>query len=211
MLSLINGPKNFKIMIFHYVNLLNWNWIYFNTYRSRSIINIDSLSLLFCIRLIVKNAVLERRSGVKMWKELEKNEVDIFLVSHSIGLERECVLPIFRSSEEIENWYSENQERLKKVQNIVIGISSPMQDKLAVYIHSKKNVNVQLDIYCLGAALYNEHNLVFDKLMMNWFIMLLNNPRRFLLKIKLTALEMISLTNKKNRSDFKNFVKIFLI
>jgi hypothetical protein len=198
-------------MIYHYVNLLNWHWINSNTSRSQSIISIDSLSLWLCIRLITKEAVMRRQSGVRMWQELDKKEIELFLVARSIGLPNECVLPMLRSSEDIAKWYADNEEKLKSINKIVIGISSPRQDELAVKISSNRNDKEELDVYCFGAAVYNDHNLVFDKLRMNWLAMLFKDARRFMTKIKSTILELLSLLRTEYRSDFKVFIRKFII
>ena len=197
-------------MIHHYVNLLNWQWIYSNTYKSRSYANVDSLSIWLCIRLVNKNKLNVRQSGVRMWQELNKNEVDLFLVARPIGLLNELVLPMLETTSDIENWYRQYKRKIENSKNIVIGISSPKQDELAVYIADNQNALSHKEIYCLGAALYNEHRMVYDKLRLNWLLMFFKDPLRFVRKVRLTMVEMTSLLNQTKRTNFKNFIDEFI-
>jgi hypothetical protein len=185
-------------MTHHYVNLISWKYFIQNSANSK--IYIDTLSLQFL--MLIFGCPTKRRSGIDQFV-LRPNA--IFLASKSPSVEEDgvYVLPFFNSLEEVKL----NNDIIESVRNykyIYIGISSPKQDKLAKLL---SDVFPEKEVYCYGAALGGEKRKL-GKLGLNWLMLLLDNPKRFRQKIKLTSKEFIKIVfNKGYQKKFKLFIK----
>ena len=187
----------------HFVNLVSWRYFYQNKSSNRKI-HIDSFSLYLCCRLFGK--FLKKKSGINFFHNNLNIEKSIFLLGdENKFFENKIILPFWESIDDvcIDNLIIKEVEGYE---SIVIGISSPKQDRLADLINEiypKKN------IFCLGAAIYTAPNsLRGDRLSLNWLVMMLNDFKRFKEKIKITIIEVFSIIFiSKSRKSFKQFLK----
>jgi len=193
-------------MIFNFINLVSF-WHVTELSSTNNKWHVDSISLWLLILVIRKSSKHRRISGVKMFDELLRdencqtafllaNKSDRFLVNY-------LVLPKFSDSfksKEIEfiSAFCSSYER------VVIGISSPRQDELALLLQDRQP---NLDIYCLGAAIYNKPNRFIDKIGLNFLLFAVSNPKRFIKKITLTFYALFY--SILNISEFKNRIYKF--
>lgn len=193
-------------MTIHFVNLVNWRYFISNKLTD-NVIHIDSVSLMLLIRIIGKKRV-KRNPGVRFVKSLkEKQEEYLWLTAFKTPfLGKQIVLD---ESLVVENFDCDKiKPACTKVMGLIIGISSPKQDKLATLINN--NLNNQT-IFCLGAAVYIDakSNNRFDFFGFFWLKMLLIKPKRTLSKIKLTLREIILICLiKQEREKFQCFVEL---
>ena len=93
----------------------------------------------------------------------------------------------------------------KKFDKIIIGISSPKQDKLAILLN-KKFPNKEF--FCLGAALYSKPLFNSENVFNTWFSLFFSNPIRTLNKLHKSLLQVIKLIlNSRERMLFRTFIK----
>lgn len=163
-------------MTHHYVNLVSAPWIIKNLHNEGKYY-CDSITMKWFARL--KGLQVERISGVSVAEKILKLENSLILGS---GDDVDINLPFWREIENVE-LTEEILDTIDDHNNIIIGISSPKQDQLALLINEKyPNVN----IYCLGAAISNpplKHSFV-DKYSITWLILFIMNPKRFIIKFK---------------------------
>ena len=187
----------------HFVNLVSWRYFIKNKADKRNIF-IDSLSLSFCCRLF--GVSLKKISGVWFFHNKIDSNQSIFLVSSDKKFfKHQFVLPFWKSIDEI-SLDKKVVKQIEAFESIVVGISSPKQDRLADLINK---LYPEKNIYCLGAAIYTSSNdLKSDKLSLNWLSMLLNDFSRFKEKIKITAKEfLLIIFDEKSRHSFRLFLK----
>lgn len=182
-------------MTYHYINLISWR--FFKNSMHGSQLNIDSISLQ--ILLLLHGVKISRKAGVTISKDNKPNR--IYLIDRKIENEKCIILPYYANLEEV-SITQEVIEEIKDFDSIIIGISSPKQDKLARIIHSNFP---EKEIYCLGAAVY-ETNHKMNFIGLSWLFFLIKKPKRTLKKLKITIAEFFKiLLIKKQNEDFKAF------
>lgn len=189
-------------MTYHFVNLVSWKFFSKNATESQKI-NVDSISLQFICFLFGRR--VRRISGVHYFNNsIESLEV-FYLTSSSYKISAHFVLPFWRKIEEIE-LTDDLILAISKKNNLVVGISSPKQDKLAELICQKFP---EKTIYCLGAAIYtNNKAKLYDRYGLSWFFLMLQDWRRFVSKISLTissATKILFLQSE--RRAFRKFLQ----
>ncbi len=189
-------------MTFHFVNLVSWKYFYNKSSKNRTIY-IDSLSLYLCCRLFRFRT--KKMSGINFFHNKLDIKNSFFLLSEdNNSFKNKIVLPNWESLDDI-NLDNVIMKKIGEHESIVIGISSPKQDYLADLINDlfpKKN------IFCLGAAIYtSNNNLTFDKLSLNWLVMMSNDFNRFKVKIIITIKEILSIIFiLDSRQNFRMFL-----
>ena len=88
---------------------------------------------------------------------------------------------------------------------IIIGISSPKQDRLADLLQNSNQVKG--NIYCLGAAIYAEPLIKSEYLIVTWFTMLFNAPKRTLQKLSLSIPAFVNAIVSQ-RKEFLQFINL---
>jgi hypothetical protein len=182
-------------MIFHFVNILTWE--FFAEDRSEgSIIFIDGFLLQLAI-FLTTGKWFNKKSGLNYYHNNQWSDSTLFLTSDGVqGFRNELSLPIWDDIKSL-NISTSFLESISKFENIVIGISSPKQDFLALEI-AKVYPNTR--IYCLGAALYTRRVLNSEYVFVTMLTMLLNNPRRFVLKVFSSGRSFVSTMFSKRDS-----------
>lgn len=189
-------------MTYHFVNILTWKYFLENQSKDRKIY-IDGFLLKLAIYVVSKKWI-QKRSGVNFYS-LEKFESTLFLGAREIKNENCIVLPIWNSLEDV----MVSEELSAAVVNspqIVIGISSPKQDRLAELL--QKSNKVRGDIYCLGAAIYTKPLIKSEYLIVTWFTMFFNAPKRTLQKLSLSIPAFFSaiFTQRKELLQFTSLM-----
>ena len=191
-----------KIQIIHFVNLVCWEDLliimkkdpikknYFQKFYC------DTLSLKILSYLFGKN--IFRFNGPTALKEVKKKGDIQYLVAKPMSFSA-TVLPNLSKKELLEKFI--NSFVIEK-SNIIIGISSPKQNFLALEIAKKNDTNTNTKIWCFGAAIYNQNNLALSRLRLLSFF--LSNPLRVIKKLFLTIKEIVRIIFFK-RKDFKEF------
>jgi hypothetical protein len=160
----------------------------------------DSITMKWFARL--KGFQVERISGVSVAEKILKLENSLIL-----GSGDDIKLPFWRSIENVE-LTEEILDTIDDHKNIIIGISSPKQDQLALLINEKyPNVN----IYCLGAAISNPHlqNSFVDKYSITWLILFIMNPKRFIIKLKNMMKNTLILLRKSSHDQCLELIESF--
>lgn len=205
-------------MIYHFLNLVCWrDWQKFTD--CDDIISLDSRSIVLLGRILgFKNARV--LSGVEKFESLKTgvradNYYLLAVNRPEIDQSRQFTLPLFKDLKSV-NISSEIMLFLEKVPikaQLLIGIASPKQNLLAKQI---KEIRPDLDIYCLGAAIYfqskemREQDGYMIRLFNShlWIQFLRDNPRRTLLKILVTVIEIIFIIFiTEHRNAFKQFME----
>jgi len=186
----------------HFVNLVSWSY-FVEKDLNDSILFADSISFCLVARLLGIN--LKQISGVSSAKKICEKKSTGYLLSEEKPISNSFILPFWKDINEI----SLDNELLKfisKYENIVISISSPKQDKLAMLINKTK---LNKNIFCLGAAVtVNKSISYFEYFNLMWLGFLFINPIRTCKKIFLTIHAVISiLTNYDNKSNFISVAK----
>ena len=192
-------------MTHHFVNLVSWRYFALDMRPYRKIY-VDSLTMKVMIRLFGRNT--DRLSGVGYFAGANFPCETIFLTSSTYKAQYFYVLPFWNTKAEIV-LSSKLRSAILDYSTIVIGISSPKQDYLADLIKSQFP---DKEVFCLGAAIYeNNTEERIDDLGLNWLIMMLKNPKRFVYKISLTfssAVKIVFL--KKERLLFRRFIETII-
>lgn len=190
-------------MTYHFVNLVSWR--YFSKDLENSIIFLDSLSIR-CLAYLLGFKNYRSRSGMAFYAEQNHNFKNaLYLTGHYLeGPENQVVLPFWSDLTSIEI-SSDLRRELSETNSVVIGVSSPKQDRLAQLIDREFSIET---IYCLGAAIYpNSKFYKFDRYGLNWLILLLTQPKRTILKVRITIKEFVFiLLRRKDRLDFVGFL-----
>ena len=187
----------------HFVNLVSWR--YFIDDHTGSKIYLDSLSIILLARFY-GHTRLNSCSGFVFYAK-RKNELkdSLFLTSqHVKGPTIQCKLPYWRDLTDVRIPV-ELEKGLMKASTVVIGISSPKQDRLAHLIQKSYDID---NVYCLGAAIYPTEDLTkYDRYGINWLLLLVRQPKRTITKIKITLKEVfLILVKKRDRLLFKTFL-----
>jgi hypothetical protein len=196
-----------KIQIFHFVNLVGWEDLlmimkevpikknYSQTFYC------DTLSLKILSYFFGKN--IFRFNGPTALKKVKKKSDIQYLVAKPMSFSA-TVLPNLSKKELFEKFI--NSFVIEK-SNIIIGISSPKQNFLALEIAKKNHINTNVKIWCLGAAIYNQNNLALSRLRLLSFF--LSDPLRVIKKVFLTVKEIfrIILFKKKHFKEFCSYIE----
>ena len=187
----------------HFVNLVSWR--YFVTDNIDSKIHLDSISIRLLAHIYGYKG-FSSCSGFVFYSK-RKNELkdSLFLTSQYVeGSPMQYKLPYWRDITEV-CIPIEIKKELKKASTVVIGISSPKQDRLAHLIQKKYDID---SVYCLGAAIYPTEDLTkYDRYGINWLLLLVRQPKRTMGKIKITLNEVfLILFYKRDRLLFKTFL-----
>ena len=185
-------------MTHHYVNLVSAPWIIHNLHKEGKYF-CDSITMKWFARL--KGYHVERISGVSVVEKILKFENSVVLGKGYIEL------PFWSSAEEVE-LTNEIIEAIRESNKVIIGISSPKQDKLALLINEKYS---NVEIYCLGAAISNKspRTAFADKNSLTWLAMLILNPKRFLVKLKSMIKSTLILLKKSNHNKCLELIGSF--
>lgn len=189
-------------MTIHFVNLVSWSY-FIDKDLNDSIIFADSISFCLVARLVGLN--LKQISGVSSAKQIcEKNSTG-YLLSQEKSISNSFILPFWKDINQI-SLDNELLNFISKYENIVISISSPKQDKLAMLINKTQ---LNKNIFCLGAAVnVNKSVSYFEYFNLMWLGFLFTNPIRTFNKIYLTIQSIISiLTNDDIKLKFINVAK----
>lgn len=191
-----------KIQIIHFVNLIRWEDL-LEIMKETSIkknysqsFYCDTISLEILSFFFSKNVL--RFNGPTALKAVKKRGNIQYLVAKPMNFSA-TVLPTLDKKELFEKFI--NSFVIEK-SNIVIGISSPRQNFLALEIAKKNHTNIDTKIWCFGAAIYNQNSLVFSRLRFLSFF--LSNPLRVINKVLLTIKEIFKIIFFKKK-DFKEF------
>ena len=188
-------------MTYHFVNLVSWRYFESNSQNQKlylDSISIRSLAFLFGVKL-------EKVSGVSFYNNNRVSFKEaLHLVSERNDIHRnQKVLPFWKSVNSIEVTDSLRNE-INKYDKLVIGISSPKQDALASQILAEYP---DKEIYCLGAAIYTDLQTKRLEPGFLWVFFLFTNPKRTLLKIRITLFEIFSIVLfAQNRKRFRKFL-----
>lgn len=199
-----------KNRIYHYVNLVCWRQVRNVAMEYKDISHIfycDSRSLQFV--LAVLGIRVQIRPGVHEILKLQRAS-HLFIVSGVRDYEeiydRYMCCPKSAHGADLSQALKDYSKEYELPANLVFGISSPKQNKLAAYI-LRDMIGVD-NIHCLGAAVDN----IDDQRMQTvlpFITFLIKSPGRTLRKLFITILETIHLvlsTTRKNelREMFSN-------
>lgn len=189
-------------MTYHFINLVSWG--YFDCLSQNQKRYLDSFSIrLLAFLFGVKS---KKVSGVSYYHDnrTSLNEA-LYLVAKKNNFHKhQLELPYWEDEYSVEITHFLREE-IKKFQKLVIGISSPKQDALAIQIQSEFP---QKEIYCLGAAIYTDLSSKRLNIGFLWIFFLFSSPNRTMLKLKDTFHEFFSiLLNMKKRKQFKLFLR----
>ena len=189
-------------MTYHFVNLVSWRF-FSEEISDKQIIHVDSLSLQFMCFLFGRR--VKRISGVHYFNNSFESLEAFYLTSSAYKSNAHYVLPFWQKIDEIV-LTNDLILTIKQNANIVIGISSPKQDKLAELIISRFP---EKTVYCLGAAIYtNDKANWYDRYGLSWFFLMLRDRRRFVTKISLTLISAgKTLFIPRERKAFKKFLQ----
>ena len=191
-----------KIQILHFINLVGWSDLLNIMKEDLSNSNIvqkfycDTISLQILCKIYGFNVL--RLNGPEALKIVEAEGDVEYLVSKAVKF-RAIVLPMLackKSLHKFVNSYSINNS------NIIIAISSPRQNYLALEI-AKKNQNlVNTKIWCLGASVYNKNKIIYTSFRLFGFVIF--SPIRTTKKIISTIKEILNIFLLKGK-EFKSF------
>lgn len=210
-----------NVKIFNFVNLVCWeeisNLIDHNTSDLSFINYVDSVSLKILSFFFGRNTKL--MPGAKFIKNLvdEPNLVVFASGKEKISISNLVInLPEnINSFEEIKFSFSKLKIYDEKIGNLIIGISSPKQNKFALemanfFLNQHGIKSDEIVIYCLGATVdWFEKNKNKNITSFLWLSFLKNSPFRTLFKIYLTFKEILKITFIKNHQrKFLSFLNV---
>lgn len=187
-------------MTYHFANIISWEYYVSQPSLNRRVF-IDGFLLQLAI-FVVTGRWIPKKSGLNFYSKHEFSEA-LHLSAKALSGVSYYKLPFWSSIEEIvvEDVLIDNIEPFF---DIVIGISSPKQERLAELIQAR---NKACDIYCLGAAVYAKQIIRSEFVLVTWFTMFLNAPSRTLKKLLESVYKSaVAVTMKRN--ELKEFVKI---
>lgn len=198
-------------MIHHFPNLVCWEEVYGNFNRNRDILYVDSISChLLGLVLATKGKYY---SGPEMAYSLSEKADDkyYFLLPEEIKRisNKKCLVLEFKDS------FVDDEEVLSFIRDIpsgsyiILGISSPKQNNLAIYLHS---LRPDLDYFCLGAAVKltwgsNYSNTRLRGTGLQWLEFLLFQPIRTFEKLATQSKEVLNIfSSVKSLRKFRSFI-----
>lgn len=187
--------------VYHFVNLVGWQSV------SRVCSDGDKI---FCDSLTMQLAALlfaghrpQRVSGVRFLSDLGPGK-KIFLVRGE-GNENQFTLPNYSDEDitvgqDLKDFVVRNGATY-----VILGISSPKQNILAKLLEAQCGAST--NYICIGAALYHPAELSpLDSLGLNFLGFLMKAPKRTIIKMKLTCLEVTKLLlSREMRREFITF------
>jgi hypothetical protein len=187
-------------MTIHFVNLVSWSY-FIDKDLDESIIFADSIT--FCLMARLLGLKLKQISGVSSAMQICDKISTGYLLSEDKSIPNSFVLPFWKDLDEI-TLDNELLNFISKYENIVISISSPKQDKLAMLINK---IQLNKNIYCLGAAININKSVKFlEYFNLMWLGFLFSNPIRTFNKIYLTIHSIITVLFS---DDIKlNFIRV---
>lgn len=196
------------IKIYHYVNLVDWQSTHKIMIENDVVENyfyVDTLSLHFLSKLY--GFRLRKLAGVDAFNDIRQKRNVSYLVTSDVS-RGSIILPWFNSRTDMANFIANDLPRLPLTSAIVIGISSPKQNELAVMMARSNCLKNVKEIHCFGAAVYSqETRIVSSKI--KFFHFLLKDPRRTLLKMYYTSVSVIKLLCGIGAKDFRGFLSYF--
>lgn len=193
--------------IHHFVNLVGWKEIHdeikMDFDKHTHFCYCDSISFRLTAWLFGFN--LDLRSGMGSCQEFKSIEFrkKVVLLGNQGTIHDTIQLPYLATASDIKDYGRELVLSAEK--NVVLlGISSPKQNQLATVISEK---NVVSDIYCFGAAVYEEFSV--SSKTPYFFRFLISKPERTIKKLILTFAELTSILLTGRRKEFKEFLKLF--
>lgn len=164
-------------MTIHFVNLVSLEFFVKSNTENRKLF-VDSITLHWALRLL--GVKVERQSGVNYYANLSRTENSLLIGNKSHDFMNFIQAPKWRTLDEVNLEFLNNIE-VDKYDRIVINISSPKQDRMAMILHERIP---GITILCLGAAIdYDKRLLILDKLGLSWLLFAVKNPRRFVIKL----------------------------
>ena len=195
-------------MVLHYPNLVCWHEVFCSVRAKQDVVNIDSISAAFLAKILGMEVVV--RPGLEEATRLRNANLPIyFLLPHavsSIDSERALVLRPAASVDgdvEVRQFIS----GLPAEATVVVGISSPKQNRLAVNLSSQRP---DLTFYCLGAAVDAAWGGSAESLRSkfpshsSWLFFLIRDPARTSRKIWQTVSGFLRvICSEKLRSEYR--------
>ena len=188
-------------MTHHFVNILTWKYFQENYSENRKIY-VDGFLLKLAIYVVSKKWI-QKTSGINFYSG-EKFRSSLYLAARKIKNRNCIVLPFWNSLEEVMV-SKELSAAVVSSSEIIIGISSPKQDRLADLLQNSNQVKG--NIYCLGAAIYAEPLIKSEYLIVTWFTMLFNAPKRTLQKLSLSIPAFVNALVSQ-RKEFLQFINL---
>lgn len=186
-------------MTYHFVNLVSISW-FFNQDLKLSNLYCDGFLLALTGR--IKGVQLKQISGPSMADSI-KNLPNLIILGNSGSDQHRFELPHWNNLNEV-CLTDEISNRIGAYDNVIIAISSPKQDKLALEINSKFP---NKHIFCLGAAVEMKHKIKeLEKFNLMWFGFLINQPKRTLIKLYISFYRFLGFIIFKNSHDELNRV-----
>lgn len=190
-------------MTYHFVNLVSISW-FFGKELNSSTLFCDGFTLALLSR--IKGVRLNQISGpsiVDSVKDLPK-----LTILGGPGFDINCLeLPFWDDLGEVRVT-KEISEHIEGYDNIIVAISSPKQDKLALQINAQFP---NKHIYCLGAAVQMKDEIKYlEKYNLMWLGFLINQPKRTIIKMSISIQRFFSLLIlRKNNKELRTLLKSF--
>ena len=198
-------------MINHFPNFVCWSEVFQQYNPNRDKLYIDSFSCyLIGLLLGLRGNYF---SGPQMAYHLNKAGLEnfYFLLADEIASipDKNCfILPFkdsFNDDEDLLNFLS----TVPKHASIVLGISSPKQNNLAIYLH---DIRPDIEYFCLGAAVkqtwcFTNANTILRGTGLQWLEFFVVQPKRTLQKLSATILEVLRiLLSVQKLKSFRSFI-----
>lgn len=198
-------------MIHHFPNFVCWQEIFQSYDKSRDKLYIDSISCKIVGLLVGAKGYYF--SGPQMAHYLlhSVNESCFFLLANDIAsIERKNKLVLsvkdsFEDDIDLLNFI----EIIPKNSKVILGISSPKQNKLGIYLYK---LRPDLEYFCLGAAVQQTWGISANTFLrgtgFQWLEFLLYQPKRTLRKQKETWMKAFAILFSPSKvSEYRKFIK----
>lgn len=187
-------------MTYHFANIISWEYYLIKPSLKRKVF-VDGF-LLQVVILIVTGRWIPKKSGLNFYSKHDFSKA-LHLSAKVVPGFDNIQLPFWSCLDEIEV-DDLLMCHIERYTEIVIGISSPKQERLSELISAK---NLDCDIYCLGAAVYSKLIIQSEFVFVTWLTMFFNAPFRTLKKL-LESIYQVAVTLLTKRDELKEFVKI---
>ena len=186
---------------YHFANILTWNYFIDNPMKNDKIVLVDGFLLQLALYLL-SGKWYAKTSGLNFYVR-DNFSSALHLTDREIDGLHTYILPFWQNIEDI-SLDPELSKTIERCKDIVIGISSPKQDRLAELI---ANVKRDSDIYCLGAAVYTRPKIRSEILLVTWLTMFFNNPVRTIRKFFFSVSALYK-TLTDGRAELLEFAKL---
>ena len=191
-------------MTIHFVNILSWQY-FASKKNSNMYIYIDGFILVNALRAF--EFYTKKQSGLVYYQKMDKSNIGYILRGPST-IKDSIVCPFWEKTNDV-HITPEILSFVSKYDKIIIGISAPKQDELAILLN---NEFPDKYYYCLGAALYTRPFNLSDSVFNTWISNLYVDPKRTLIKFYLSVKKVFKLmTRKSTRISFSKFISFKLI